>query len=92
MYAKYLSKNENVESKDENVESEDETNESRNENVESQNENHESKEDEVRSDVISNQDENVQNVRRSDKKCMQRFKIKPDEIGECDDKNDKDYK
>ena len=46
----------------------------------------------MRSDVRSNQDENVQNVRRSGRKHTQRFKIKPDEIGECDDKNDKDYK
>ena len=38
------------------------------------------------------QDENIQSVRRSERKHIQRIKINPDEIGECDDENDKDYK
>ena len=37
-------------------------------------------------------DENTQNVRRSSREHMQRLEIHPEEIGECDDKNDKDYK
>ena len=37
-------------------------------------------------------DENIQSVRRSERKHTQRIKINPDEIGECDDENDKDYK
>ena len=37
-------------------------------------------------------DENHQGVRRSKREHKQRIKISPDEIGECDDENDKDYK
>ena len=47
-----------------------------------------SKEDEVRSDLKSNS----QSVRRSERKHTQRFEIRPDEIGECDDENDQDYR
>ena len=35
---------------------------------------------------------NIQGVRRSEQKHKRRIKINPDEIGECDDENDKDYK
>ena len=48
--------------------------------------------DEVRNNESSDQDENHQGVRRSKREHKQRIKISPDEIGECDDENDKDYK
>ena len=51
-------------------------------------ENDKSKDDKVRNDVKSN----TQSIRRSDRKHTQRFEINPDEIGECDDRNDQDYK
>ena len=38
------------------------------------------------------QDENIQGVRISERKHKQRIRIDPDEIGECDDEIDKDYK
>ena len=40
----------------------------------------------------SRQDGNTQTVRRSERKHTQRFPINQDDIGECDDRNDKDYK
>ena len=99
------SNNNNIEANnDEGDESENEVNESENEGDESENKGDESEgetdeskdenndKDEAENDVQPNQDENVQNVRRSSRKDMQRVKIKPDKIGECDDKNDKDYR
>ena len=56
------------------------------------NEKDESGEDKVRSDKELNQKKDIKHVRRSVRKRTQRFEIKPDEIGECDDKNDQDYK
>ena len=56
------------------------------------NEKDKSEENEVKNDVKSYQNEDTKHVRRSVRKCTQRFEIKPDEIGECDDRNDQDYK
>ena len=39
-----------------------------------------------------NQENNVQIIRKSMREHKQRIKIDPDEIGDCDDENDKDYK
>ena len=41
---------------------------------------------------ITETGDNHQNIRRSKREHKQRIIISPDEIGECDDKNDKDYK
>ena len=75
----------------------DENNEMRNdENDENDdsgnNENDETRNDEVRNNESSDRDENHQGVRRSKREHKQKIKINPDEIGECDDENDKDYK
>ena len=67
----------------------DETDESRND---TNDENDKPKNEELEINVRLNQDENVQNVRRSERKHIQRIEINPDEIGECDDENDDDYK
>ena len=40
----------------------------------------------------NNQSDNVQSKRRSTREHKQRIKITPDEIGDCDDEKDKDYK
>ena len=45
--------------------------------------------------VIENnetKDESIIEVRRSHRKRNQRINIQPDEIGDCDDENDQDYK
>ena len=85
-------KDETDETKNEDDETKDETDESKDEDVELPDENDKSKEDKVGNDVKSNQNRDTQHVRRSDRKRTQRFEIKPDEIGECDDRNDQDYK
>ena len=38
------------------------------------------------------QTDNVQSVRRSSRKHKQRIELNPDEIGDCDNENDPDYK
>ena len=43
-------------------------------------------------DGNSGQTENIQGIRRSKREHKQRIKINPDEIGDCDDENDEDYK
>ena len=48
--------------------------------------------DELRLNVSLGQDENIRSVRRSERKHIQRIRINPDEIVECDDENDGDYK
>ena len=49
---------------------------------------------EMRNDENDTVDEakNDHNVRRSSRQHKQRIEINPDEIGDCDDKNDPDYK
>ena len=49
-------------------------------------------EDKTEDDKESNKKEDIRHVRRSVRQRTQRFEIKPEEIGECDDKNDQDYK
>ena len=39
-----------------------------------------------------NEEEHEIEVRRSNRKRIQRINIQPDEIGDCDDENDQDYK
>ena len=46
----------------------------------------------VENDETKNQADNVQSIRRSTREHNQRIKITPDEIGDCDDENDEDYK
>ena len=46
----------------------------------------------VENDETLSQADNVQGIRRSTREHKQRIKITPDEIGDCDDENDKDYK
>ena len=48
--------------------------------------------DELRNDGNSVQTEHIQGVRRSKREHKQRINISPDEIGDCDDENDQDYK
>ena len=48
--------------------------------------------DEARNDEITEPGGNHQDIKRSKRDRKQRIKISPDEIGECDDKNDKEYK
>ena len=55
----------------------------------------ESIEDELITDKVENDetgDKVIQTVRRSNRNRNQRFNIHPDEIGECDDEKDEDYK
>ena len=55
----------------------------------------ESLEDELITDNVENDetgDKVIQTVRRSNRNRNQRFNIHPDEIGECDDEKDDDYK
>ena len=49
---------------------------------------------EMRNDENDTVDEakNDHNVRRSSRQHKQRIEINPDEIGDCDDKNDPEYK
>ena len=54
--------------------------------------NDKSKVKKTKHDDKSSQDGNTQTVRRSERKHTQRFPINQDDIGECDDRNDKDYK
>ena len=46
----------------------------------------------VENDETQNQADNVQSIRRSTREHRQRIKITPDEIGDCDDEKDEDYK
>ena len=46
----------------------------------------------VENDETKNQADNVQSIRRSTREHKQRIKITPDEIGDCDDEKDEDYK
>ena len=46
----------------------------------------------VENDETLSQADNVQGIRRSTREHKQRIKITPDEIGDCDDEKDKDYK
>ena len=85
-------KDETNETKIEDDETKDETDELKDEDVELLDEIDKSEEDKVRNDVKSNQNRDTKHVRRSDRKRTQRFEIKPDEIGECDDRHDQDYK
>ena len=48
--------------------------------------------DEANDENSETKDELRQDVRRSKRKRNQRFDIRPDEIGDCDDENDEDYK
>ena len=80
---------ENLDDDDNDISDNDKTDDSRTDTNE---ENDKTRNDELRINARLNQDENVQNVRRSERKHTQRFKINPDEIGECDDENDEDYK
>ena len=54
----------------------------------------ESSEDEVTDKFENNEtsDKAMQIVRRSNRNRNQRYNIHPDEIGECDDEKDEDYK
>ena len=49
-------------------------------------------EDETKNDKELNKKEDIRHVRKSVRKRTQQFEITPEEIGECDDKNDRDYK
>ena len=73
-----------------------ETNQQNDENDETRNdENDETRNDEndeARNDEIAEPRGIRQEIRRSKRDRKQPFKISPDEIGECDDENDKDYK
>ena len=51
-----------------------------------------SEQDKTKDDGESNKKEDIRYVRRSVRKRTQRFEITPEEIGECEDKNDQDYK
>ena len=55
-------------------------------------ENDKPKVEKAKCDVKSSQNGNTQGVRRSERKRTQRFAINQDDIGECDDRNDRDYK
>ena len=86
---------------DENDENEEMRNDENNENDETRNdENNEirndeqenDENDELRNNGSSDRKENNQGVRRSKREHKQRINISPDEIGECHDENDKDYK
>ena len=46
----------------------------------------------LENDESSGQTNNIQGIRRSGREHKQRIKIPPDEIGDCDDENDKEYK
>ena len=46
---------------------------------------------ELDNDESSDQTENIQGIRRSERDHKQRIRITPDEIGDCDDENDEDY-
>ena len=48
--------------------------------------------DEANNENSETKDEPRQDVRRSKRKRNQRLDIRPDEIGDCDDENDEDYK
>ena len=78
---------------DENFETRnDENAETRNdENDETRNDKHD-EDDNPRNDDITEKEDNHPELRRSKRDHKQRIIISPDEIGECDDKNDKDYK
>ena len=55
----------------------------------------ESIEDELITDKVENDETNdkvMQNVRRSNRNQNQQFNIHPDEIGECEDEKDEDYR
>ena len=63
--------------------------------VDSNEGNVESLEDELITDKVENDetgDKVIQTVRRSNRNRNQRFNIHTDEIGECDDEKDEDYK
>ena len=85
---------ENIDRKGETNQQNDENDETRNdENDEIRNDEQENDEkEEVRNNGSSGRKENHQGVRRSKREHKQRINISPDEIGECDDENDKDYK
>ena len=46
----------------------------------------------VENDEQLNQIDNAQGIKRSTREHKQRIEISPDEIGDCDDENDQDYK
>ena len=71
---KLINNNNDKANNDEDDESKNETGESKDETDESEDENDESNKDEARNDVKSNQDENVQNVRRSGKNIRKDLK------------------
>ena len=75
-----------------NDDTKDGTDETNNEYAELLNEQDGSKEDKTKDDKELNKKEDIRHVRRSIRKRTQRFEIKPEEIGECNDKNDQDYK
>ena len=68
------------------------TDEANDEDAELLNEKGVLEEDKTEDDKESNKKEDIRHVRRSVRKRTQRFEITPEEIGECDDKNDQDYK
>ena len=87
------SNNNNTEANDDEGDvSEDKGDELEDKTDEPKDDNNAANEDKGENNGNQDQDENVQNVRKSNRKHMQRIEIKPEEIGECDYENDKDYK
>ena len=86
------SKDETDRSEDESIEMPDATYESKDENVGISEDNNKQKEEKTNHNDIPSQNGNAQTVRRSERKHIQRFPIDQDDIGECDDRNNKDYK
>ena len=67
------------------------TKDGKDEDVEPPNELNDPEEEKPKDDKETNDMEESKNVRRSERIRKQRYDIKPEEIGECDDKNDQDY-
>ena len=86
------SKDETDKSEDENVEMPDATYESKDGNVGVSEENDKPKVEKVKHDDKSSQNGNTQGIRRSERKRTQRFAINQDDIGDCHDRKDQDYK